>query len=96
MEIGIREFKDRLSEIVHRAHQGEQITITNHGQVICMLSPVKVEEIKRSAFLERAIAQGRVRPATRASLSKSTPVKPRKAGPTTTQILMESRRERKF
>jgi len=96
MEIGIREFKDRLSEILQRANQGEQITITNHGQPLCLLSPVKVEEIKQSEFLKRAVAEGWVKPATRASLSKSTPIKPRKAGPTTTQILMESRRERDF
>jgi prevent-host-death family protein len=96
MEIGIREFKDRLSEILQRANQGEQITITNHGQAICLLSPVKVEEIKRSEFLERAIAQGRVRPATRTSLSESTPIKPRKAGPTTTELITQSRRERRF
>ena len=96
MEIGIREFKDRLSEILQRAHQGEQITITHHGQALCLLSPVQLDGIKRSEFLERAIAEGRVRPATRASLSKSTPIKPRKAGPTSTEILMESRRERSF
>jgi prevent-host-death family protein len=96
MEIGIREFKDRLSEILQRAHQGEQITITNHGQAICLLSPMQVEEIKRSDFLERAIAEGWVTPATRTTLSRSTPIKPRKAGATTTQILMESRRERSF
>ena len=96
MEIGIREFKDRLSEILQRAHQGELITITNHGQPLCLLTPVKVEEINQSEFLKRAVAEGWVKPATRASLSKSTPIKPRKAGPTTTQILMESRRERSF
>ncbi len=96
MEIGIRELKDRLSEILQRAHQGEQITITNHGQPLCLLSPVNVEEIKQSEFLKRAVAEGWVKPATRASLSQSTPIKPRKAGPTTTQILMESRRERSF
>lgn len=96
MEIGIREFKDRLSEILQRANQGEQITITNHGQPICLLSPVKVEEIKRSEFLERAIAEGRVRPATRTSLNKIKRIVPRKAGPTSTEILMESRRERRF
>jgi len=96
MEIGIRELKNRLSEILQRANQGEQITITNHGQPLCRLSPVKVEEIKRSEFLERAIAEGRVRPATRTSLRKSTPIKPRKAGPTSTELLRESRRERSF
>ena len=96
MEIGIREFKDRLSEILQRANQGEQITITNHGQPLCLLSPVKVEEIKRSEFLERAIAEGRVRPATRTSLSNSTPIKPRKAGPTTTELITKSRRELRF
>ena len=96
MEIGIREFKNRLSEILQRANEGEQITITNHGQPLCLLSPVKVEEIKRSEFLERAIAEGRVRPATRASLSKSTPIKPRKPGPTTTELITQSRRELRF
>lgn len=32
MEIGIRELKDRLSEILHLAHAGEKITITHHGR----------------------------------------------------------------
>ena len=96
MKIGIRELKNRLSEILHRANQGEQITITNHGQVMCLLSPVQVEEIKRPAFLERAIAEGRVRPATRTSMSQSTPIKPRKAGPTTTELITQSRRELRF
>ena len=96
MEIGIREFKDRLSEILQRANQGEQITITNHGQPLCLLSPVETTEIKRSAFLERAIAEGWVKPATRTSLSNIKRITPRKAGPTTTEILMESRRERRF
>jgi prevent-host-death family protein len=96
MEIGIREFKNRLSEILQRANEGEQITITNHGQAICLLSPVKVEEIKRPAFLERAIAEGRVRPATRASSGSFKRITPRKAGPTSTELLIESRRERKF
>ena len=96
MEIGIRELKNRLSEIVHRANQGEQITITNHGQPLCLLTPVQVEEIKRPEFLERAIAEGRVRPATRTSMSQSTPITPRKAGPTTTELITQSRRELRF
>ena len=96
MEIGIREFKSRLSEILQRANEGEQITITNHGHAICLLSPVKDEAVKRSAFLERAIAEGRVRPATRASLGNFKRITPRKAGPTSTELLIESRRERRF
>ena len=96
MEIGIREFKNRLSEILQRANEGEQITITNHGEAICLLSPVKHEEIKRPAYLERAIAEGRVRPATRTSMSQSTPIKPRKSGPTTTELITQSRRELRF
>ena len=96
MEIGIREFKNRLSEILQRANEGEQITITNHGQPLCLLSPVKIEEIKRSVFLERAIAEGRVRPATRTRVNKIKRITPRKAGPTSTELLIESRRERRF
>jgi prevent-host-death family protein len=96
MEIGIREFKDRLSEILQRANQGEQITITNHGQPLCLLSPVKVEEIKRSEFLKLAIERGEIIPATRTSLNKIKRITPRKAGPTSTELLIESRRERRF
>ena len=96
MEIGIRELKNRLSEIVNLASQGQQITITNHGQPLCILAPVVDAEIERPDFLQRAIDQGRIKPATRRGLATSTPIKPRKAGPSSTQLLVASRRANRF
>ncbi len=96
MEIGIREFKNRLSEFVALASQGQEITITNHGQPLCVLTSVRDEEIARPEFLQQAIDQGRIKPATRRGLTKSTPIKPRKSGPTSTELLVASRRANRF
>ena len=36
----IAETKDRLSELVHRAENGEEITITRHGRPVVKMSAV--------------------------------------------------------
>lgn len=38
MEVGIAEAKDRLSELIGRAEQGEAVTITRHGRAVATLS----------------------------------------------------------
>lgn len=37
--VGLFEAKNGLSALVERAHQGEEITITRHGQPVAMLVP---------------------------------------------------------
>jgi len=94
MEIGIREFKDRLSEILHRAHEGERITITLHGRPLCEIAPTDSVEIERPAYLKRGIQEGWLTPSTSRLRPTVTPIKPKKPGKSTTELLRESRAER--
>lgn len=94
MEIGIRELKDRLSEILHLAHAGEKITITHHGRPLCEISPTEITQIKRPAYLTRGIEEGWLTPAKVHIRQTVKPIKPRKTGKSTTELLRESRAER--
>lgn len=94
MEIGIRELKDHLSEILHRAHEGERITITLHGRPLCEISPTQAIQIERPAYLKKGIHEGWLTPATARTRQVVTPIKPRKSGKSTTKLLRESRAER--
>jgi prevent-host-death family protein len=94
MEIGIREFKDRLSEILHRAHAGEKITITHHGRPLCEISPTDLVTVERPAYLTKGIEEGWLTPATAHLRQEAKPIKPKKAGKSTTKLLRESRAER--
>lgn len=94
MEIGIRELKDRLSEILHRANAGEKITITHHGRPLCEISPAEVTQLKRPAYLTKGIEEGWLTPAKGHMLQAMTPIKPKKSGKSTTELLRESRTER--
>ena len=57
MQVGIRELKARLSELVERAAEGETIRITDRGKLKAELSPPSAR-----SRLEQAIAEGRVTP----------------------------------
>ena len=94
MEIGIRELKDRLSEILHRANAGEKITITHHGRPLCEISTTEVIQVKRPAYLTKGIEEGWLTSAKGHTLQAMTPIKPRKTGKSTTELLRESRAER--
>lgn len=94
MEIGIRELKDRLSEILHRANAGEKITITHHGRPLCEISPAEVTQVKRPAYLTKAIEEGWLTPGKGHMLQRVTPIKPKRTGKSTTELLRESRAER--
>jgi len=94
MEIGIRELKDRLSEILHRANNGESITITHHGQPLCQIEPLLSNEFVLPDYLKEAAVEGWLKPATRSGLKKIKGFKPKNASPTSTEILREMRRER--
>ncbi len=41
MEIGVKQAKLDLSKLIHRAHNGEQVLITNHGEVVAELKAVR-------------------------------------------------------
>lgn len=96
MEIGIRELKERLSEILHRANSGEEITITHHGRPLCQISPLETSEFQLPEYLLQAAAEGWLKPATQFGFKKITRFKPKVDSPTSTDILREMRRERNF
>ena len=41
MEIGIKQAKIDLSKLIHRVHNGEQVFITNNGEVVAELKAVR-------------------------------------------------------
>lgn len=69
MEIGVRELKSRLSEILDRAAAGETVVVTSHGKPKVAIGPVPVEE-----RIERGIREGWIRPG---SGEPPTPFRPR-------------------
>jgi antitoxin (DNA-binding transcriptional repressor) of toxin-antitoxin stability system len=62
---GVREVKDRLSEFLRLVKNGEQVLITDRGEVVAMLGPPgSAFEKAEFPMLERMILEGR---ATRAA-----------------------------
>lgn len=57
MDIGIRELKARLSELVERAASGETIRVTDRGRPKAVLGP-----LPGAVDLERGIAEGWLTP----------------------------------
>lgn len=83
MQIGIRDLKARLSEIVDRAAAGETITVTERGKPKAMLSP-----IPGRARLDQAVAEGWVTPAPRPGLQ---PVRRHSASRRVLDVVAEDR-----
>ena len=54
--IGIRELRQRASDYIRLAEQGERIEITDRGRPVAMLVPVPTGSTR-----ERLIAQGRLK-----------------------------------
>ncbi|HEY0640457.1 MAG TPA: type II toxin-antitoxin system prevent-host-death family antitoxin [Pseudonocardiaceae bacterium] len=69
MRVGVRELRDRLSRHLAVVREGGTVTVTDHGRPIARIVPVGVP-----SALERLIAEGRVRPATRARGRSPEPV----------------------
>jgi prevent-host-death family protein len=57
--VGIRELKNRLSDLVRRAANGERITVTDRGRPVAILSaPIMTPEDERiAAMLREGIAR---------------------------------------
>lgn len=61
--VGLRELRHNTSEVLARVRHGETIDITEYGRLVARIVPV--EEREPTPTLERLIAAGRVRLATR-------------------------------
>lgn len=55
-EVGLREFKNKVSGYIERVEAGEVVTVTKHGKPVARVIPASV-----SPGMARLIAEGRVR-----------------------------------
>ena len=94
MHVAVREFKDRLSELLRRAEAGEEIVVTSHGRPVARL--VQVEQ-PASANPAAALRRLRSQPWLRSSDGQpiravADPVPPPPAGePLLTDLLLADR-----
>lgn len=49
-EVGIEALKDRLSDYLSRAQQGERILITEQGRSVALLIPIAGSEVEQRAW----------------------------------------------
>ena len=68
--IGLFEAKQKLSELVERAGEGEQIGITRRGKLTAMLVPARKEVDLREVFADIERIRKRAKPLPRARRSR--------------------------
>jgi len=85
MDIGVRDLKQRLSEIIERAAQGETIRVTDRGKPKAILGPVP-----GVARIELGIAEGWLRAAEELPVAR---VKRHRAERASIEVLDEDRGE---
>ncbi|MBJ7458810.1 MAG: type II toxin-antitoxin system prevent-host-death family antitoxin [Thermoleophilaceae bacterium] len=92
--VGIAELRQNLSRYLKLVAAGQSLIVTDHNRPVAVLGPVPVK--KRSAKLERLIAEGKVRPA-RSNLGFPPPLDIElPPGITSEQIFDELRADRDF
>lgn len=79
-----REMRNNSGEILRAVEGGETIQISNRGRVVAVISPAHLSTI------DRLIAEGKTRPATRPA-SDLAKIKPKKSKVTTKEILEDVR-----
>ena len=72
MDVGVREFKQRLSEYLDRAARGESIRVTDRGKPKAILGP-----IPGRPQIERGIAEGWITEGSGGPLAPCTPARAR-------------------
>lgn len=68
--IGVRELRQNLSVYLDRVKRGEALTVTEHHQVVAVLQPPPTA----STLVDRLVAAGRARRATRAITALPRPI----------------------
>ncbi|MEL6338342.1 MAG: type II toxin-antitoxin system prevent-host-death family antitoxin [Myxococcota bacterium] len=69
MDVGIREFREKLSSYLERASKGEVIRITDRGQAKALLTPIRDASVLQRGIDEGWLQRGRAvapRPVARA------------------------------
>jgi len=60
--IGLFEAKQKLSELIERASEGEQIGITRRGKLAAMIVPARKEVSLKEIFADIERIRGRAKP----------------------------------
>jgi prevent-host-death family protein len=88
--VGVRELRQNLSIYLDQVKQGASLTVTEHGRVVALLTPLT----QTLSPLERLIAEGRATPATRSLRD----VRPRRLGcpddPASEAVISDMREDR--
>jgi prevent-host-death family protein len=93
-KVGIRELKAHLSEYLRKVKDGENLTITEHGEDIAVLQPLPGVKSRTRIFLEGLEAKGVLtlpKPGHKKPLGMKTPIKLR-GGKLASDIIIEDRR----
>lgn len=90
-EIGVRELKSRLSEILRAVEDGEEVRVTVHGRPVAEIRPTV--ESRAEKRMRELIAEGRVTPPSK-PLPKVAPPRVRGKGSASAIILAEREEER--
>jgi prevent-host-death family protein len=86
--VGIRELRQRASELLRRVEAGETIEVTDRGRPVAVLAP-----LPESEPLARLRASGEVIPATAALEDLPEPIRPKAGEPLPSAILARLRRD---
>ncbi|MFQ5745516.1 MAG: type II toxin-antitoxin system Phd/YefM family antitoxin [Acidobacteriota bacterium] len=90
--VGVKELKDRLTHYLRRTKQGEEVIVTERGNPIALIQPIRSAEraVSLEARLASLAAQGLV------TLPTSKPLKrvrlAKVSGPPTSKVILEDRR----
>lgn len=88
--VGVRELRQNLSVYLDRVKQGEALTVTEHGQVVAVVSPAS----RPLSAVERLVAEGRATPASRSLLTLRPRVRARRGDRPSEQVIADLREER--
>jgi len=85
--VGIRELRQRASELLRLVEQGETIEVTDRGRPVALLTP-----LPRGTAFERMLAAGEIDPAT-GGLDDLPPPLPSRGEELPSQVLARLRRD---
>lgn len=85
-QISIRELRQHASVWLRKVQEGEAFEVTDRGRPVAMLGP-----LPSGSVIERLIAEGRIRPATRKWQDHRSMVPPKPGVPLPSEILEQMR-----
>jgi prevent-host-death family protein len=87
-EVGVETLKDRLSEYLERAREGERILITERGRSVALLGPIEGSESTKRVWklVESGVASWK------GGKPKGSRPRPRVRGKSASAIVLEDRR----